>query len=140
MKPSGLVMLSGLVLLAPLASALAAAPVPAVRDPAFIDTFREIVETDSSITSGSCTLLADKVEARLRKAGYGDGEITRFAVPDHPKEGGIVVVLQGRSADVKPILLLGHLDVVTARREDWVRDPYTLIEEGGYFYGRGPAT
>lgn len=137
MKSSRLAMLAGLSLLSPIASALAAAPAPILRDPAFVDTFRELVETDSSITSGSCTVLADKVEARLRRAGYGDSEITRFAVPDHPREGGIVVVLQGRSADVKPILLLGHLDVVTARREDWVRDPYTMIEEGGYFYARG---
>lgn len=137
MKPSRLTTLAGLALLSPHAGAMAAGPAPAVRDPAFIDTFREIVETDSSITSGSCTAVADKVEARLRKAGYGDGEITRYAVPDHPREGGIVVVLQGREADLRPLLLLGHVDVVTARREDWVRDPYTLIEEGGYFYGRG---
>ena len=114
-----------------------AAPPPVSRDAAFVDTFREIVETDSSITTGSCTAVADKVEARLRKAGYTDAEITRFAVPDHPKEGGIVVVLKGSSNTARPILLLGHIDVVTAKREDWVRDPYTLIEEGGYFYGRG---
>ena len=115
----------------------AAAPPPAPRDAAFVDTFREIIETDSSITSGSCTAVADKVEARLRRAGYGDAEITRFALPDHPTEGGIVAVLKGSSATLKPMLLLGHIDVVTARREDWVRDPYKLIEEGGYFYGRG---
>jgi len=137
MKSLRLTMLAGLALASGHAFASVGVPEPAPRDPAFIDTFREIVETDSSITSGSCTAVADKVEARLRKAGYGDSEITRFAVPDHPKEGGIVVVLQGRASDLRPILLLGHVDVVTARREDWVRDPYTLIEEGGYFYGRG---
>ena len=119
------------------AMASVAAVVPAPRDAAFVNTFREIVETDSSITTGSCTAVADKVESRLRKAGYGDSEITRFAVPDHPTEGGLVIVLQGRSMALKPILLLGHIDVVTAKREDWVRDPYRLIEEGGYFYGRG---
>ncbi|PMZ42333.1 peptidase M20, partial [Pseudomonas sp. GW247-3R2A] len=37
----------------------------------------------------------------------------------------------------KPILLLAHLDVVEAKRADWVRDPFTLIDEGGYYYGRG---
>jgi len=109
----------------------------APRDAAFIDTFRELVETDSSITTGSCTLVADKIEARLRAAGYGDSQITRFALPDHPGEGGIVVVLRGTSPALKSILLLGHIDVVTARREDWIRDPYKLIEEAGYFYGRG---
>jgi acetylornithine deacetylase/succinyl-diaminopimelate desuccinylase-like protein len=119
------------------AAASTASPIMGPRDPAFVDTFRELVETDSSITTGSCTAVADKVEARLRAAGYGDGDITRFAVPDHPKEGGIVVVLRGASPARRPILLLGHIDVVTARREDWVRDPYKMIEEGGYFYARG---
>ena len=99
--------------------------------------YKELVETDSSITTGSCTLLADKVEKHLREAGYGDADITRFAVPDHPKEGGLVVILPGTSKVLKPILLLGHLDVVVAKREDWTRNPYEFIEEGGYFYGRG---
>ncbi len=141
MRPVYRFFMTGVVLAAASLSAMAGATtgVPALtpRDPAFVDTFREIVETDSSITTGSCTAVADKVEARLRAAGYGDGEITRFAVPDHPKEGGIVAVLAGSSATMKPILLLGHIDVVTAKRKDWVRDPYKLIEEGGYFYGRG---
>jgi len=79
---------------------------------AFRALYKELVETDSSITTGSCTLLADKVEKHLRAAGYGDADITRFAVPDHPKEGGIVVILPGTSKTLKPILLLGHLDVV----------------------------
>lgn len=105
----------------------------------FRDLYRELVETDTSITTGSCTALADKVEVRLRKAGFGDADITRFAVAGHEKEGGLVVVLPGTSKTLKPMLLLGHLDVVVARREDWTRDPYTLIEENGYFYGRGAA-
>jgi len=99
--------------------------------------YKELVETDTSITTGSCTALADKVETRLRAAGYGDADITRFAEPEHPKEGGLVVILPGSSKTLKPILLLGHIDVVVAKREDWTRDPYSLIEEGGYFYGRG---
>jgi hypothetical protein len=64
---------------------------------AFRALYKELVETDSSITTGSCTLLADKVEAHLRAAGFGDAQITRFAVPDHPKEGGLVAVLPGSS-------------------------------------------
>lgn len=105
----------------------------------FRDLYRELVETDTSITTGSCTALADKVDARLRTAGFGDADITRFAVPDHPKEGGLVVVLPGTSKTLKPILLLGHIDVVAAKREDWTRDPYKLVEENGYFWGRGTA-
>ncbi|MDF8333225.1 M20/M25/M40 family metallo-hydrolase [Novosphingobium cyanobacteriorum] len=104
---------------------------------AWRELYKEFVETDTSITTGSCTALADKIEGHLRKAGYGDADIFRFAVPEAPKEGGIVAVLPGTSKTLKPILLLGHLDVVVAKREDWTRDPYRFIEEGGYFYGRG---
>ncbi len=99
--------------------------------------YKEMVETDTSITTGSCTALAGKIEAHMLQNGFTAADITRFAVPDHPKEGGIVVVLPGTSKVLKPILLLGHLDVVVAKREDWTRDPYTMIEENGYFYGRG---
>jgi acetylornithine deacetylase/succinyl-diaminopimelate desuccinylase-like protein len=99
--------------------------------------YQELVETDTSITTGSCTALADKVELRLKAAGYAASAITRFAVPDHPKEGGLVVVLPGSSKTSKPMLLLGHIDVVVAKAEDWTRDPYKMVEENGYFYGRG---
>ncbi|WDF72575.1 M20/M25/M40 family metallo-hydrolase [Novosphingobium sp. KACC 22771] len=135
---AGVAALAGVMAGGLMATAAAAQEAPLRPDQAaFRALYKELVETDSSITTGSCTLLADKVEKHLRAAGYGDADITRFAVPDHPKEGGIVVILPGTSKTLKPILLLGHLDVVVAKREDWTRDPYTLIEEGGYFYGRG---
>src|SRR4051794_13858525 len=105
----------------------------------FRELYKELVETDTSITTGDCTVLAGKIEGYLKAAGFTSEQITRFAVPEHPKEGGIVAVLPGSSTTLKSILLLGHLDVVTARREDWTRDPYQFIEEGGYFYGRGVA-
>jgi acetylornithine deacetylase/succinyl-diaminopimelate desuccinylase-like protein len=75
--------------------------------------------------------------ARLKSAGFKDADITMFSVPDHPKEGGLVAVLPGSDPKTGAILLLSHLDVVEARRADWERDPFTLIEEGGWFYGRG---
>ncbi|MBB4614474.1 M20/M25/M40 family metallo-hydrolase [Novosphingobium taihuense] len=127
------------------ATSLLSAPASAAESPlrpdqlAYRDLLKEMVETDTSITTGSCTALADKIEGHLRKAGFTDAEIHRFAVPEAPKEGGIVAILPGTSKTAKPILLLGHLDVVVAKREDWTRDPYTFIEEGGYFYGRGVA-
>lgn len=120
-------------------TAMAAESPPRPDQLAYRELLKEMVETDTSITTGSCTALADKIEGHLRKAGFTDAEIHRFAVPEAPKEGGIVVVLPGTSKAAKPILLLGHLDVVVAKREDWTRDPYTFIEEGGYFYGRGVA-
>jgi acetylornithine deacetylase/succinyl-diaminopimelate desuccinylase-like protein len=104
---------------------------------AFRELYKELVETNTTLSAGSCTLAAEHIAAHLKAAGFEDKDITLFADSDHPKEGGIVAVLAGKSKSAKPMLLLGHLDVVEAKREDWVRDPFTLIEENGYFYGRG---
>jgi acetylornithine deacetylase/succinyl-diaminopimelate desuccinylase-like protein len=106
---------------------------------AFLALYKELVETNTTLSAGSCTLAAERVAARLKVAGYTDKDITPFSVPEHPKEGGLVAILPGSSKTAKPMLLLGHLDVVEAKREDWTRDPFTLIEENGYFYGRGTA-
>lgn len=103
----------------------------------FRDLYKELVETNTTLSSGSCTLAAERIAAHLKSAGFEDKDITLFSVPEHPKEGGIVAVLAGSSKSAKPMLLLGHLDVVEAKREDWTRDPFTLIEENGYFFGRG---
>jgi acetylornithine deacetylase/succinyl-diaminopimelate desuccinylase-like protein len=101
--------------------------------------YKELVETNTTLSAGSCTLLAQRIAAHLKEAGFADKDLTLFSVPDHPKEGGVVAVLAGSVSTAKPMLLLGHLDVVEAKREDWTRDPFTLIEENGYFYGRGAA-
>ena len=106
---------------------------------AFRALYRELVETNTELSDGSCTELAAKIAAHLRSAGFTEQEITLFSVPEHPKEGGVVAVLPGTSKSLEPMLLLGHLDVVEAKRADWTRDPFTLIEENGYFYGRGTA-
>lgn len=103
----------------------------------FRELYQELVETNTSLSVGSCTQAAAQIAARLKAAGYSDSQITLFSVPDHPKEGGIVAVLPGTSATAKPILLLAHLDVVEAKRADWTRDPFKLVEENGYFYARG---
>ena len=106
---------------------------------AFRALYKELVETNTTLSAGSCTLLAERIASHLKTAGFTDKELTLFSVPDHPKEGGLVAVYAGSSGSAKPMLLLGHLDVVEAKREDWTRDPFTLIEENGYFYGRGAA-
>jgi len=77
--------------------------------------------------------------ARLKGAGFTDSQLTLFATPDHPKEGGLVAVYPGTSTSARPLLLIAHIDVVEAKREDWERDPFTLFEENGYFYARGVA-
>jgi acetylornithine deacetylase/succinyl-diaminopimelate desuccinylase-like protein len=101
--------------------------------------YKELVETNTTLSSGSCTLLAERIAAHLKSAGFTDKDLTPFSVPENPKEGGLVAILTGSSSSAKPMLLLGHLDVVEAKREDWTRDPFTLVEENGYFYGRGAA-
>jgi acetylornithine deacetylase/succinyl-diaminopimelate desuccinylase-like protein len=105
----------------------------------FRGLYKELVETNTTVTNGSCTLAAERMAARLRAAGIPDSQMTLFSVPEHPRDGGLVVVYPGTSKKLKPMLLLAHIDVVEAKREDWVRDPFTLIEEQGYFYARGTA-
>jgi acetylornithine deacetylase/succinyl-diaminopimelate desuccinylase-like protein len=106
---------------------------------AFLTLYKELVETNTTLSAGSCTDAAAKVGARLEDAGYPARDVTLFAAPGHPREGGLVAVLPGSDPAAKPILLLAHLDVVEANRADWTRDPFKLIEERGYYYGRGTA-
>ncbi len=101
--------------------------------------YEELVETNTTLSAGSCTQAAEQIAARLRAAGMAEQNLTLFSVPDHPKEGGLVAVYPGTSSTAKPILLLAHIDVVEANRADWQRDPFTLVEENGYFYARGSA-
>lgn len=127
-----------------LAATMVALPVSAAppRDaPAgeqrFRELYKELVETNTTLSAGSCTLAAERMAARLRSAGLPDSDLYLFAAPDHPKEGGLVAVYPGRDPKLKAILLLAHIDVVEAKREDWARDPFTLVEENGSFYARG---
>ena len=76
---------------------------------AFRAIYKELVETNTSLSAGSCTVAAAKMAAHLKAAGYTDGQITFFSVPDHPKEGGVVAIYPGTSKTAKPMLLLGHL-------------------------------
>jgi acetylornithine deacetylase/succinyl-diaminopimelate desuccinylase-like protein len=125
---------AGLMALA-LAAQAAAQDRPDQR--AFFDLYKEMVETNTVVGEGSCTKAAAQIGARLTAAGYTPADITYFSVPEHPNDGGIVAVLKGSDAAAKPMLLLGHLDVVAAKREDWTRDPFKLVEENGNYYGRG---
>jgi len=119
-------------------SALAAPPqdTPA-GEQRFRALYKELVETNTTLSAGNCTLAAERMAARLKAAGFPDSDLHSFAAPDHPKEGGLVAVYPGRDPKLKAILLLAHIDVVEAKREDWTRDPFTLIEENGSFYARG---
>jgi acetylornithine deacetylase/succinyl-diaminopimelate desuccinylase-like protein len=110
---------------------------PSAGEQRFHDLYKELVETNTAFSAGGCTLAAERMAARLRTAGFNESELHLFAAPEHPREGGLVAVYAGRDPQVKAILLLAHIDVVEAKREDWTRDPFTLIEENGNFYARG---
>jgi acetylornithine deacetylase/succinyl-diaminopimelate desuccinylase-like protein len=99
--------------------------------------YKELVETNTTASVGSCTLAAERMAAHLKAAGFPDSDLTIFSVPEYPKNGGLVAVYPGKDPKAKAVLMLAHLDVVEAKREDWTRDPFTLVEEGGYFYARG---
>src|SRR3982750_1291984 len=122
--------------------ALASASVAAAADsksragePEFRALYKELVETNTALSNGSCTLAAERMMARLKAAGIDQAQV--FAAPDHPREGGLIASYPGSDSKAKAMLLLAHLDVVEAKREDWTRDPFVLVEENGYFYGRG---
>lgn len=104
---------------------------------AFRGIYEEMVEIDTSPTRGSCTKLVQAAQSRLQSGGYAADEVTLVIPEGRPDDGNIVTRLRAAKPSKKPVLLLAHIDVVDARREDWDRDPFTLIEEHGFFYGRG---
>jgi acetylornithine deacetylase/succinyl-diaminopimelate desuccinylase-like protein len=106
---------------------------------AFREIYKEMVEIDSSPSTGSCTKVVRAAETRLKAAGFGEDEL-HLVIPDgKPDDGNIVARIRARNPAKKGVLLLAHIDVVDARREDWERDPFKLVEENGFFYGRGSA-
>jgi hypothetical protein len=100
------------------------------------DIYKQLVEIKSAYTTGSTTLVAEAIAARLRAAGFPASDI--FVGGAAPNKFNIVVRYHGTGAR-KPILLLAHEDVVEAKREDWTTDTFQFIEKDGYYYGRGTA-
>lgn len=123
------------------AALLATAATPALAqsgdEAAFRAIYKELVETNTTLSAGSCTLAAERMAARLKAAGFRDQDLHLIPAPGKPKEGSLVAVLPGSDPKAKAMLLLAHIDVVEANRADWERDPFTLVEENGYFYARG---
>jgi acetylornithine deacetylase/succinyl-diaminopimelate desuccinylase-like protein len=100
-----------------------------------LEIFKELIEINTTDTpAGNVTRAADAVAARLKAAGFPAGDVQVLG-PD-PRKGNLVARLRGTGA-AKPLLLLAHLDVVEAKREDWSFDPFTFLEKDGFFYGRG---
>src|SRR5688572_11286754 len=99
--------------------------------------YKELVEINTTLSAGSCTDAANAMKARLTAAGYSEAQAQVIVPPTWPKQGNLIALLPGSDAKLKPLLLLAHIDVVEANRADWKRDPFTLVEEDGFFYARG---
>ena len=106
---------------------------------AFREIYKEMVEIDSSQSTGSCTNVVRAALTRLKAAGFGGNDMQVVIPEGKPDDGNIVARIRAKNPTKKGVLLLAHIDVVDARRADWERDPFKLIEENGFFYGRGSA-
>ena len=95
---------------------------------------RELIETNTTASVGNTTVAAEQLQVRFKDAGFA-AEDDQVVGPT-PKNRNLVVRYRGTGAH-KPVLLLAHLDVVEAKRDDWTYDPFVLTEKDGYYYGRG---
>jgi acetylornithine deacetylase/succinyl-diaminopimelate desuccinylase-like protein len=98
------------------------------------EIFKQLIEINTTDSVGNVSTAAEAMAQRFHKAGFPDSDI-RISGPNDRKKN--VVVRYHGSGKHKPVLLIGHLDVVEARREDWTTDPFQFVEKDGYFYGRG---
>jgi acetylornithine deacetylase/succinyl-diaminopimelate desuccinylase-like protein len=123
-----------------IAAVLVAAIAPAHAEPrsageqAFIDIYRELIEINTTDSAGDSVRAARAMAARLLAGGFPREDVQ--VIPSGPRKGNLVARLRGSGAR-RPLLLLAHLDVVEAKREDWDFDPFKLQEVDGYFRGRG---
>ena len=100
------------------------------------EILQELIEINTTDSSGSTTVAAEAMRKRLLAAGFPADDMT--VLGPNERKGNLVARLRGASAGgLKPILIIAHLDVVEARRSDWTTDPFRLVEQGGFFYGRG---
>ncbi len=109
---------------------------PAAEQQLAREIYKQMIEVKSGFTTGSTTPIAESVAARFKAAGFPASDI--FVGGAIPAKANVVVRYHGTGAR-KPLLLLAHIDVVEARREDWTVDPFVFLEKDGYFYGRGTA-
>ena len=118
-------------------AALAAQPEAGPQDRALAhDIFKELVEINTTDSTGSTTVAANAMRRRLLDAGFPQADVVVSGPND--RKGNLVVRYRGKTGSTrKPILVIGHTDVVEAKRSDWSMDPFKFTEQDGYFYGRG---
>jgi acetylornithine deacetylase/succinyl-diaminopimelate desuccinylase-like protein len=102
------------------------------------DIFKQLIEINTTDSSGDNTAAARAMAKRLLDAGYPESDVKVLVPASRPNKGNLVARLHGQSnSSLKPILMIGHLDVVEALRADWTTDPFQFVEKDGFFYGRG---
>jgi acetylornithine deacetylase/succinyl-diaminopimelate desuccinylase-like protein len=101
-----------------------------------LDMFKQLIEINTTDSVGNVTAAAEAMAQHFRDAGFPDSDIHVLGPSTNERKKNVVVRLHGSGAH-KPVLLIGHLDVVEARREDWTTDPFQFVEKDGYYYGRG---
>ena len=100
------------------------------------DIFKQLIEINTTDSSGSTTVAAEAMRQRLLDAGFTPQDVV--VLGPNERKGNLVARLQGRpGSTLKPVLIICHLDVVEAKREDWTTDPFVFTEKDGFFYGRG---
>ena len=98
------------------------------------DIFRELIEINTSDSIGDTTKAAQAMAVRLKDAGFPDADVQ--VLGPHDRKGNLVARYRGAGRR-KPLLLVAHLDVVEAVRDDWSVDPFKFLEKDGFFWGRG---
>jgi acetylornithine deacetylase/succinyl-diaminopimelate desuccinylase-like protein len=137
------------VLLAFLSTTATAAPNPLTQpsklDPAWQEKtralFEKAIEIPTVIGRGEMPRMAELIAGELRAAGFDPADIRMMPHEGMPGDKTVTMIARWRAdrPTKKPILILGHMDVVEAKREEWKFDPFEFRQEGGYFYGRGTA-
>jgi acetylornithine deacetylase/succinyl-diaminopimelate desuccinylase-like protein len=126
----------GFALLAFTAVLSAQSTLPQQDRPLARDVFRQLIETNTTHSVGSTTVAAEAMRKRLLDAGFQQQDVV--VIGPEAKHGNLVARYRGVAGSTKkPVLIICHLDVVEAKREDWTTDPFQLVEKDGYFYGRG---
>jgi acetylornithine deacetylase/succinyl-diaminopimelate desuccinylase-like protein len=108
---------------------------PATRQLAH-DIFKQLIEINTTDSVGNVSTAAQAMAQRLLDAGFSAADI-RVLGPNDRKRNMVARYRGNPKSRLKPILIIGHLDVVEARREDWTTDPFEFVEKDGYYYGRG---
>lgn len=138
--PSRIVIAATLLLTAPVAAQTRSADYTAPYQRQALEIYREAIALRTAKGQGLVPTLANRLAERFRAGGFpaADVHVLPLTLPDSEQTASLVVRYRGdNSSGLKPVLLTAHMDVVDAKREDWVRDPFSLTEDDGYFFGRG---